>query len=98
MLITPKEETTMHIPKGFHIRQILDETIAVPSGEVSKRFSGIVSLNEVGTFLFEQLQTEQTRESLVASLLDSYEVDKETAQEDVDAFLDRLRSAGLLIE
>ena len=24
----------MHIPKGFQIRQILDETLAVPGGEV----------------------------------------------------------------
>lgn len=88
----------MHIPKGFHIRQILDETIAVPSGEVSRQFSGIVSLNEVGRFLFELLQTEQTADSLVSALLDAYEVDRATAQTDVDAFLDHLRSSGLLIE
>lgn len=88
----------MHIPKGFHVRQILDETIAVPSGEVSKQFSGIVSLNEVGQFLFEQLQTEQTTESLIGALLDTYEVDRETAQQDVCEFLDQLRAASLLIE
>lgn len=88
----------MHIPKGFHVRQILDETIAVPSGEVSKQFSGIVSLNEVGQFLFEQLQSEQTTESLVCALLDHYEVEQETAQKDVDEFLGHLRSAGLLVE
>ena len=88
----------MHIPKGFHIRQILDETIAVPSGDISRQFSGIVSLNEVGQFLFELLQTEQTRDTLVRALLDSYEVEPETAQKDVDEFLGHLRSAGLLIE
>ena len=88
----------MHIPKGFHIRQILDETIAVPSGEVSREFSGIVSLNEVGQFLFEQLQTEQTTESLVSALLDTYDVDRATAMTDVGEFLSHLRSAGLLVE
>ena len=88
----------MHIPKGFHVRQILDETIAVPSGEVSKQFSGIISLNEVGSFLFEQLQTEQTTASLICALLDTYEVERETAAQDVCEFLDQLRAAGLLIE
>lgn len=88
----------MHIPKGFHIRQILDETIAVPSGEISKDFSGIISLNEVGQFLFELLQTEQSRESLLRALLDSYDVPEEIAQADIDDFLSHLRSAGLLIE
>lgn len=88
----------MHIPKGFHIRQILDETIAVPSGEISKDFSGIISLNEVGQFLFELLQTEQSKESLLRALLDSYDVPEEIAQADIDDFLSHLRSAGLLIE
>ena len=47
----------MHILSGFHVRQILDEVIAVPSGEVGKVFSGIISLNEIGRFLFEALQS-----------------------------------------
>lgn len=88
----------MHIPKGFHVRQILDEIIAVPSGEASKLFSGIVSLNDVGMFLFELLQTEQTTEALVEALLDTYDVERETAQRDVDEFLNHLRTSGLLIE
>jgi hypothetical protein len=88
----------MHIPQGFQIRQILDETLAVPSGEASKQFSGIISLNEVGTFLFEQLQSEQTEESLICALLESYDVDRDTAVQDVEDFLRHLRAADLLIE
>jgi hypothetical protein len=89
---------TMHILSGFHVRQILDEVIAVPSGEVGKVFSGIVSLNEIGRFLFEALQTEQTVDSLVAAVLEEYDTDPETARADVTEFLEHLRAAGLLAE
>lgn len=88
----------MHIPKGFQIRQILDETLAVPGGEAAKQFAGIISLNEVGRFLFEQLQTEQTAASLVAALLENYDVDQAAAEQDVEEFLSHLRNAKLLIE
>ena len=88
----------MRIISGFQIRQILDETLAVPGGEVSRQFSGIVSLNEIGSFLFGLLQTEQTVDSLVAALLEEYEVEPEPARQDVLEFLEQLRSARLLIE
>ena len=88
----------MHIISGFQIRQILDETLAVPGGEGSRHFSGIVSLNEIGTFLFEKLQSEQTVESLVSALLEEYEVEPEVARQDVLEFLEQLRTSGLLIE
>lgn len=88
----------MHIISGFHVRQILDEVIAVPSGAAGKVFSGIISLNEIGRFLFEALQTEQTADTLVAAVLEEYDTDPETAREDVADFLEQLRSAGLLEE
>ena len=88
----------MHILSGFHVRQILDEVIAVPSGEVGKVFSGIISLNEIGRFLFEALQTEQPVDTLVAAVLEEYDTDSETARADVVEFLEQLRDAGLLAE
>lgn len=88
----------MHIISGFHVRQILDEMIAVPSGEASKVFSGIISLNEIGRFLFEKLQSEQTVDTLVCAVLEEYDIDPETARTDVTEFLEHLRYAGLLKE
>jgi hypothetical protein len=88
----------MHIISGFHVRQILDEVIAVPSGEAGRVFSGIVSLNELGRFLFEKLQSEQTVDTLVSAVLAEYDTDPETARADVSEFLEHLQKAGLLIE
>lgn len=88
----------MRVVEGFHVRQILDEVIAVPTGDAGKVFSGIISLNEIGRFLFDVLRQEQTEETLVQAVLDEYEVDAGTARADVREFTERLRSAGLLIE
>lgn len=88
----------MRIVSGFNIREVLDEIIAVPSGEAAKELSGIISLNEVGKFLFQQLNQDQTEQSLVAALMEAYEVDLATARTDVKEFLDHLRKFNLIQE
>lgn len=88
----------MRIISGFHIREIVDEIVAVPTGEAAKKLSGIVSLNPVSKFLFEELRNEHTEQSLVSALMNEYEVDQCTAEADIKKFLDYLRSFNLLIE
>lgn len=88
----------LRITEKFVIRRIADETVAIPVGSVKGGFSGIISLNEVGEFLFAQLAEERSKEELVSALLTEYDVNRETAQEDVQEFLDNLSKAGLLAE
>lgn len=86
----------MRIVSGFCIREVLDEIVAVPTGAAARRLSGIIGLNEVAKYLFEKLAVDQTEQSLVAALMDEYEVDQATAETDVKEFLDKLRGADLL--
>ena len=88
----------MRIVSGFNIREVLDEIIAVPTGEAARQLSGIISLNEVGKFLFQELNRDHTEQSLVDALMDAYEVDLSTAQADVKEFLDHLREFNLIQE
>lgn len=88
----------MRIVSGFRIRQIADEIVAVPTGEAAKKLSGIVSLNAITKFLFEELEKEHTEQSLVSALTNEYEVDQHTAEADIKEFLDYLRSFNLLEE
>ena len=88
----------MRIMEGFHLRQIAGEMIAVPTGPVATKLSGLAVLNETAHFLFTQLQTEQSEESLVEAMLNEYDTDRDTALADVRAFIADLREAGLLIE
>lgn len=86
----------MHIIPGFIVRQIAGETVAVPTGEAAHNLSGLIILNETGQRIFELLQTEQTEEALVKSLLDEFDIDESTARSDVSEFLQILRNADVL--
>ena len=88
----------MRILEGFHLRQIAGELIAVPTGPVAAKLSGLAVMNETARFLFDLLQTEQTEDSLVSAMLEEYETSSETAREDVQEFLAILRENGLLVE
>ena len=88
----------MRLVGRFCIREILDEVVAIPMGERGSDFSGIISLNPVGRFLFELLSKERTEEELVTALTEEYEVDRQTAAADVKDFLDILRNNQLLAE
>lgn len=99
-IIIKKQErvSTMRVVGKFCIREILDEIVAIPMESGSEHFSGIVSLNPVGQFLFELLAEEQTEEALITALTAEYEVDEATAAADVREFLGILRENKLLSE
>lgn len=88
----------MHIFPGFLIREIAGENVAIPTGEAAHHLSGLVVINACGRFLFELLQTEQTEEELVRSLMEVYDVDTATARADVAEFLEVLRRNDMLSE
>lgn len=88
----------MHIVPGFVVRQVAGETVAIPAGAAARALSGLLALNGSGRLLFERLQTEQTKDSLVQFLLEQYEIDEVTARSDVAEFLDTLRTSGVLVE
>lgn len=86
----------MHLVNGFCVRKIVDETIVIPTQEAARCLSGLASLNETGEFLFQLLQSEQTRESLVEALLENYDVDVQTATADVDTFIETSKENHML--
>ena len=88
----------MRILEGFHLRQIAGEMIAVPTGPVAAKLSGLAVMNETAKFLFDLLQNDQTEDSLVSAMLEEYEITEDIARADVQEFLAILRDCDLLIE
>ena len=88
----------LRIMEGFHLRQIAGESIAVPTGPVATKLSGLAVMNGPGQLLFEKLQSEQSVDSLVSAILEEYEIDEATARADVEEFVTVLRENGLLVE
>jgi hypothetical protein len=84
----------MQINKDFTIQKVGASYVAVPVGETSKTFHGMVRLNETGAFLWRYFQEEHTLEEGIAALLGEYEVDEELAKADVERFMQTLMTNG----
>ena len=81
----------MLINKDFTIQKVGTSYLAVPVGETSKHFHGMIRLNETGAFLWN-LMTEKdcTESDLVEALLAEYEVEREIAERDGHAVVELL--------
>ncbi len=82
----------------FLLREVAGTVVVVPVGEAAASFSGMITMNSTGSFLWEQLEKEQTVETLTAALLENYEVTSEKAREDVEAFVAKLIPVGAILE
>lgn len=86
----------MKIKDNFLLRKVADSYVVVPVGKLTLNFNGIITLNETGAFLFEQLQKGAEREDLIENLLKEYDVDPEKAAADIDVFLEKVKDADVL--
>ena len=87
----------MKIKDGFILREVAGSFIIVAVGSAVKDFHGIINLNETGAFLWKILEHGATEEELLAKMLAEYEVDEETARQDINAFINKLREAKLVL-
>lgn len=86
----------MKASKDFILREIAGEYILVPAGAASTRLNGLITLNELGWFIFKTLETEQTLDSLTDAITAEYDVAREVARADALEFLQQLNKAGVL--
>ena len=86
----------MKIKSGFAKRNIAGSEIVVPVGENASKFNGMITLNETGSFFWDCLSHETTKEEVVEKVLEIYEVGREKAEADFDKFTAMLRENGLL--
>lgn len=91
-----KESDIMKIDENFVIRQIADEYIIVPVGEALLNFNGMITVNELGKFIWEQLHEDLTKEQLLDRIVNEYEVDIQTASKDLEEFIHKLELGGLI--
>lgn len=85
----------MKIKEGFLLREVAGETVVIPSGETLD-LNMMITLNGTGAFLWEKLQNDTTEKDLTAALLEEYDVDEATAAQHVAAFVEKLKTNGIL--
>lgn len=91
-----EELPDMQIKENFILRNIGDEHMVMPTGENIARFGGAVVLSDTAAFIFEQLKQPISREDLLTLLLSEFDVDAETAAQDLDELIKQFEEMGIL--
>lgn len=83
---------------GFLVRQVAGRYVLAPVGETVKSFSGMITMNATGKFLWDLLEQDQTVDTLAQALVDNYEVEFEKAKEDVLKYIEPLIPVKAIME
>ena len=86
----------MKIKEGFILREVASSNIVVPIGKAQVSFNGIMTLNEVGSFIWRKLENGCERQELIDAVTSEYEVKADVAARDIDIYIEKLRDKGLI--
>ena len=88
----------MRVSNDYIMRQIAGEFLLVPTGAAAARFNGLITMNDVGRFIFQMLAEEHTVCEVAALITKEYDVDENTALADTEEFVQQLRQIGALVD
>jgi hypothetical protein len=83
---------------NFIYREIVDEAILVPIHQDVVDMDCIYTLNDLGAFIWGLLEQPQTRDALIAAVLEAYDADPEVVTADLGLFLDEMATVGAIEE
>lgn len=86
----------MEIKQKYMLREIVGDYVLVPIGSTVNDFNGLIILNEVARYVWNNLEQVDNENELLDKILEEYEVDKETAKNDLGEFLQQLRDAEII--
>ena len=68
----------------------------MPVGDTALQYNGIFIMTESARVLWEAIVSGREREELTDLLLSEYDIDRATAEADVNEFLERLSAYGII--
>ena len=88
----------MKLSGEFVLRQVMDNTVAIPVGQTALQLNGMILLNDVSKRIWQMLEKDTNQEEILAAVTDAFAVSPEEANADIQEFLDKLHSLQLLEE
>ena len=86
----------MKLKKDFILREIMGDVVLVPINQSTSQFNGLITVNELGKFIWENLEKVQDENDLLQLILDESEVDRDVAKKDLDEFLQVLKDMDII--
>ncbi|MBR2380721.1 MAG: PqqD family protein [Paraprevotella sp.] len=87
----------MRIKDGFELREICGEFVILSHGVDNIDFSKLISLNETAAHMWKSVVDKDFDNAMLAeALCEVYEVDRETAEQDVARVVSQWKEIGLI--
>ena len=88
----------MKLRGEFVVRQVMNDIVAIPTGQIALEFNGMILLNDVSKVIWDCLEQGTNVAQMVTAVTDAFEVSAEEAKTDILDFVDKLRKMQLLEE
>ena len=88
----------MRLKDDFILHNTGEDFVIIATGEATKNFNGIIKLNNMGGEIVGLLTTDISEEEIIKAIVEKYEVDYDTAKEDIKNILDSLKKAGVILD
>lgn len=86
----------MKIKENYVMREVAGQAIVIAVGEESKKFKGMINLNRTGKDVWTGLEKGLNLAEIVKKMAVDYEVDENTAMQDIESMVNRLLKIGVL--
>lgn len=84
----------MKIKEGYRIRKVGSKSVVVAPGGIN--FTGLITVNETGTFIWGLLEKGAETDEIVSALANECKVQPEKIEGDVIEFIKALKGAEIL--
>jgi len=82
---------------AYMLNQVAGNNILVPIGNLTLNMNFIVSLNEIGVFIWNLLDEDRSIDFLISRVMDEYSgVSAEQAEHDISMFISQLKEKGCI--
>lgn len=88
----------MNIKQGYVIRKVMGNHVVIATGEASKKFHGMVKLNDTAAEIWGYISENKSLDEIVSCMLEKYEVDEEKLRQDVTKTIKTLKEQGFIEE
>ncbi|MDY5983217.1 MAG: PqqD family protein [Anaeroplasma sp.] len=85
----------MLLKNTFLFKEIGEEGMLIPIVGGNVDASKIFNLNETGTYIMKKLLDDYEIDEIIDSMIDEYQIDRKTLEEDLNAFIEELKKRGL---
>ncbi len=86
----------MKLNGKYRLRKVGDTYVVVSLGDGQAiNFSKLITLNETGAFIFEQLDKDVTMDQLVDAITGEYDISPEDARSAAETYITKLKELGI---